>query len=156
MTEAAGEYTWTVTTHEHKERSNDWYWALGSIAVLGAGMAVFFGNGLLAIILIIGLGSIGFLAARGPREHTVRLGPRGVSVDGTRYPWEGVHSFWVEHEVAEPRLFLSMSGVLSPHITVELENTVEGDKLREYLKQFAKEEEHGPRLGENLAELFGL
>lgn len=156
MPEAAQEYTLTVQTHEHRGHSTDWYWALGSIAVLGAGGAVFFGNGLLAIILLVGMGSIGILAARGPREHALRIGPRGVSVDGTHHNWKDVRSYWIEHDVENPRFTLSFIGVLWPHITIHLESAEEGEELREYLKQFSTEAEHGLHPLEYLAEMVGL
>jgi hypothetical protein len=63
------EMVWSVITHEHRERTTDWYWALGLVAIAGAVASVFFGNTLLAIIILLGAGSIGFLAIRGPREH---------------------------------------------------------------------------------------
>lgn len=148
--------SWTVLTHEHKERSTDWYWTLGALVVVGIGLSVFFGNILLAIILAVGGSSIGFLAARGPREHMVRLDKRGVSLDGTLYPYSSIHSFWVDENAESPRLFLSTSGFLSPSITVPLDNVSHAQDVRAFLKKFGEEEEQRPHLGEHLAELFGL
>ncbi len=147
---------WSVTTHEHRERSTDWYWGLGLIAIVGAGAAVFFSNVLLAVIVLLGLGSIGFLAARGPREHLIKIDARGLSIDGTRHPWESVVSFWVEHETDTPRLFLSMKGALMPFVSLDLDNREQGDAVRSHLAAYAAEVEQGPHLGERLAEIFGL
>lgn len=147
--------TWTVLTHEHKERSADWYWALGTLAVLGIGLSIFFGNILLAIIIAIGSLSIGFLAARGPREHAVRIDKRGISLDGTLYPYRSVHSFWVEEE-GGTRLFLSTTGFLTPRIIVPLDDVSHAQSVRTFLKSYLEEEEQHEHFGERLAELLGL
>ncbi len=147
--------SWQITTHEHKERSADWYWALGLMALAGAGLAVFFGNILLAVILLLGGGSIGFLVARGPREHMVRLDQKGLALDGTLYPYKNIGSFWVE-EGAEPRLLVSTSGVLHPQLVVPLLSAARAAAVRQYMRRFTTETEQHPHVGEHLAELFGL
>ena len=147
---------WEVRTHEHKERSTDWYWTLGTLAVVGAGLSVWFGNGLLAIILLIGAGSIGYLAARGPREHTVRISEKGISIDGTLYTFPTIISFWVEEDTDSPRLFLTTSGILQPHLSLPLDSRSQGNDVRAHLIKYIKEEEQEPHMGEHLAEIFGL
>lgn len=150
------EISWTVA-RPHRERSNDWYWGLGAMALGGALLSILlFSNTLLAIILVLGAISIGVLAAREPREHNVKLDPRGIVVDGTRYPYSSVHSFWVEHENTRPHLYISMTGILSPHFSFELEDEAKGSEVRTFLRRFAHEEEQGPHLGDRLAEIFGL
>lgn len=148
--------SWSVLTHVHRERSTDWYWAFALITLLGVAASIFFGNYMLAIILFVGMGSIGILAIRGPREHTVRVDKRGVSVDGTLYLYRNMQSFWVEEDVDEPRLFLTTNGLISPHITIPLDDPTHADDIREFLQQFLQEEEQSPHFGEHLAEMFGL
>ncbi|MDO8518041.1 MAG: hypothetical protein Q7S26_01995 [bacterium] len=156
--EAAQEQTitWHVQTHEHRERSSDWYWALGLLALAGAGASVFFGNILLAIILVVGAGSIGLLAARGPREHAVKIDKRGVSLDGTLYLYPAIQSFWVEEEVGEPTLFLTTNSIVMPHVSVPLDNAAHAGQVRAYLRRYVEEEEQWPHFGENIARLLGL
>jgi hypothetical protein len=152
---AEAEVSW-VARRPHRERSVDWYWGLGSIALSGALVSIFFGNVLLAVIILLGAFSIGVLASREPREHSVVLDNRGVVIDGTRYPYSAIHSFWVEHETSTPRLFMSMAGIISSHFSFELEDEAHGNRVREFLRRHVREEEQGPHLGEHLAELFGL
>ncbi|MBP9711241.1 MAG: hypothetical protein KBD50_03235 [Candidatus Pacebacteria bacterium] len=148
--------SWTVGGEEPRPRSIDWYWGLGVLAFAGAGASLFFGNFLFAIIIVIGAVCAGFLAVRGPRGHTVSVGPRGISIDGTRYPYDSVYSFWVEREANPPHLFLSMHGIIAPHYSFPLIDSAQGEQVRETLKRFVAEEEQGPRVGDRLAEIFGL
>ncbi len=147
--------SWHVDTHEHKERSADWYWTLGLGALAGAALAVFFGNVLLGVILLLGGGSLGFLVARGPREHQVRVDQKGVTLDGTLYPYKNITSFWVE-EGNDPKLLLTTSGMLHPQLVVPLLSAARAQSVRAYLRRFATEVEQHAHLGEHLAELFGL
>ncbi len=150
------EFSWTIETHEHKERTTDWYWTLIVLAVVAAGVSVFFGNVLFAIIMALGVGSILFLAARGPREHTIRIDERGLSVDGTRYPYKSIHSYWIERGTENPRLFITMSGIFSPHLSVQLTHKEEARALQQHLSRFIDEEEQGPHIGENLSRMLGI
>jgi hypothetical protein len=156
MPQQEQEISWRVASHHLRERTNDWFWWLGAAAIIGAAASIFFGNALLAIIIILGAGSIGFLATQTPREHTVSISPRGISIDGTRYPYKSVHSFWVEEHQGDPKLYLSMSGILSSHFSLYIAEGVEPDQVRKYLKRYAAEEEQGPQIGERVAEIFGL
>ena len=149
--------SWEVDTHEHQDRSADWYWTLGLLALGGAALSIFFGNYLLAVILLLGGGCIGFLAARGPREHSVRIDQKGIMLDGTLYAHRNIVSFWVEEPPGgEPRLLVTTSGILHPQLVIPLLSTARASAVRQYLRRLAKEEEQHAHLGEHLAELFGL
>lgn len=146
--------SWHVDTHQHRERTPDWYWGLGLLAVVGAGFSVFFGNVLFAIIITIGAASVATLVLRGPREHLVRIDPRGLSLDGTMYRWKGVRSFWVDER--KLHLLVTTEGILHPQLVIPLVERSRANNVRSYLKRFAHEEEQEPHLGEHIAEIFGL
>lgn len=155
---AEGTITWHVLTHEHKEHSTDWYWALGLVTLVGAGLSIYFSNVLLAMILVIGAGSVLVLKVRGPREHQVRVDARGLTLDGTMYPWKNIHSFWVNTDETRggPCIYLTTTSLLSPRITVPLDSAEHGAEVREYMKHYVQEEEQWPHFGEHLAEILGL
>jgi len=46
--------TWEAPEHHHIEKSSDWFWALGIIAVAGAATAIFLGNVLFGIVIVLG------------------------------------------------------------------------------------------------------
>ncbi len=155
--------TWRIETHEHKERSTDWYWGVGLLAVIGIGVSIYFMNILLAIILAMGVVSLFILAARGPREHDVTLSPRGVDIDGTLYRYPTIHSFWVsiedpEIEEIEPRvrLFLTTAGYINPRIMVPLDDVDHAELVRDYLLNHLEEVEQEPHFAEHIAELLGV
>ncbi len=150
--------SWQVETHEHRERSTDWYWGLGLGAAAAAGLSLFFGNILLALIIVIGMGSIATLVARGPREHLVRLDSRGVSMDGTLYRFASIQSFWIQTEDAthETRMLLTTNGIFSPQLVIPLGHMTRAQNVRAFMLRYSQEVEQEAHLGEHLAELFGL
>jgi hypothetical protein len=155
---AEQEIVWHVQTHEHKEHTADWYWALGLLTLVGAVLSVYFGNLLLALILVIGAGSIVVLKVRGPREHQVRVDTRGLTLDGTLYPWKNIHTFWVNKDESRggPCIYLTTQSLLTPRISVPLDNQAHAEEVQAYLKRYIHEEEQWPHFGEHLAELLGL
>jgi hypothetical protein len=153
MAEDSG-ITWHVETHVHVERSVDWYWGLGIVALVGAGLSLFFGNLLFALIILIGAGSIGALLMRGPREHSCRLDPRGLSLDGTLYRWQSIDSFWVDDR--KRQLLVSTRGILHPQLIIPLGDPTRAQNVRHYMRRHAQEEEQEAHLGEHIAEIFGL
>jgi hypothetical protein len=161
---------WYVLTHEHRDRSVDWYWALGFIALVAIGISIYFSNILFALILVIGALSIGALVARGPREHEVHVHGRGISVDGTLYPYKSLQSFWVavdepyvfeedeEEFEYEPRanLLLTTGSYIHPRFSLPLPDLDHAQEVRDYLAEYMAEEEQQPHLGEHVANLLGL
>lgn len=162
---------WQVLTHEHRDRSVDWYWGFGILAVVGIGLCVYFNNFLFALILALASLSIGILLARGPREHEVHVHPRGVTLDGTLYPYSSLQSFWVTvedpyelgipqeyHEEFEPRahLLLTTHSYIHPHVTIPLDDLSHAQEVRDYLVAYITEEEQDRHFGEHIAEALGL
>ncbi len=160
------EIVWHVLTHEHKDHSADWYWALGLLTVVGAAGSIFFGNLLLGIILLIGGISIGALNVRGPREHQVKMDARGVTLDGTMYQWKSIQTFWIHLpsgrqtvDTDNPRLYLNTHSLLMPRIVVPLDDSSHADQVRAMClkhSEEAPEEERRPFIVEHIAEIFGL
>lgn len=148
--------SWTVITHVHREHSVDWYWSVGVVALVAAGVSVWMGNLLFALIIALAAFSFGMLLWRGPREHSVRIDNRGISIDGTLHPYRSINSFWVERDPEYPRLYLETTAVVSPHLVLPLDSGSQAEQVRSFLKRVLPEVEQEPHLGEHLAHMFGL
>ncbi len=147
--------SWSAPAHEKQNRTSDWYWALGIIGICGAAAAVLWGNMLFAVIIAVGALSLGVLAARKPREHDVRIDERGVVVDGDLYPYSSLRSFWIADGRSVPRLYLSTTGIVHPHLVLGIHEPAQVEDVYDYLSQFLEEEE-AHSLGTLAAEMLGL
>jgi len=133
---------WSAPSHLRSQRSVDWYWALGLIAVVGVAVAVWLGDILFAVIIALASFMLGIMAAREPREHEVEINERGIVIDHEVYPYDTLHSFWIQEEgVPFPRLYLETSGIMHPHTTVILSSEQSPADIRARLSHFIPEEE---------------
>ncbi|HEX8993780.1 MAG TPA: hypothetical protein VF803_00845 [Candidatus Paceibacterota bacterium] len=146
---------WTTPTHLGVERSVDWFWALGVIALFGAIIALWLGDTLFAAIIVLAAITIGMIATRPPREHDVMLYEGGFVLDHAVYPFSSLESFWIEEGGDLPKLYLSTSALLHPHITLYLPSSDYIDEVRDFLEMYEVKEEVRHSAGTILAHMFG-
>jgi len=53
MNETVNSISWDAPEHNHIEKTNDWYWILGIIAISGAVTSMIFNNALFGIVIIL-------------------------------------------------------------------------------------------------------
>ena len=71
---------WSALEYEEKERSKDWFWALGIIVVTSSIASVIFGNYFFAVLLILGGFLLGFFATKKPEMVQYELTERGLKI----------------------------------------------------------------------------
>ena len=148
--------TWKAPEHHHTEKGNDWFWALGIVAIAGAIVALLFKNFLFALLIVIGSFTMSLLAAKPARILSFTLTERGILIDGSLYPYQILVAFWIEDRTENhPLLIIDSSRFLTPHLLIPLED-VDADAVREYLLKHLPEEELSEPLGQRLAEFFGF
>jgi hypothetical protein len=153
MAQEAG-ISWKVNTHEHFDRV-DWYWTLGVSTFIAVALCFYFSNYLLALILIIGAGSIGYLTARGPREHMVRIDNRGIIIDGTLHPYASITAFGITDEPHRRHLVVMTTGILASRIVAPIEG-INPEVVRMTLRHHVEEVDVEPQLFESIAEILGF
>src|SRR3989344_5061101 len=78
---------WDAHEYEHKERSPDWFWAVGIISVSVAIASVIFGNIIFAILVIISAFSLSLFINRPPENAHMVIDERGITKNRTHYPY---------------------------------------------------------------------
>lgn len=150
--------TWETPPHEHKPRSVDWYWALGIFAVSAAALAVIFSDYLFAVVILLAAFSIGIYSSREPKLSHIELSDRGIRIDGKRYQYDTLRSFWVDHgeDSGRRQLLITSQKFLMPQIVIPIPEDVLPDRVRALLSKYLAEEEQHESLAQRVAELFGL
>lgn len=148
---------WQGYEYDHQEKRSDWFWALGILALAGATASVLVGNVLFAVVIVLGAFVLALYAARRPELKTFRLTERGLLIDDLLYSWSSLEAFWVEEDMPNrgPRLFIDSNKVLTPHMTIPLDE-VNPAEVREYLRAYLPEEEHAESLTHSIMELLGF
>ena len=150
--------TWKAHEYFHQEKSNDWYWGLGIVAITGAVLAIIFGNTLFALVIILFAFVAGMHAHREPRLIDFELTTRGIVIDHTLYPYSTLESFWTvdQHlQKQDPKILIKSKKLLMPFLHLPVEEVDEED-VRNYLLQYLKEEELHESLFEKILEYFGF
>jgi hypothetical protein len=150
------EIRWETLEYEPVERSMDWYWGFGLIAVIGALGSLYAGNFLFAAIIVIGALLLGYFAVRDPAEITCRLTSDGIIAGKKMYPYSELDAFDIHDESSEaPLLILSSERWLVPHIVLPLAN-VEADQVRTFLDEHLPEEDLERPLSQQVMDALGL
>ncbi len=153
--------SWHAYEYHHTPKTSDWYWALGIISVSLAGAALIYGNGILAILIVVAAISLGIHAHRIPRLVDFELNEKGARIEHTFYPYASLESFAVEahehdiHDIVSAKVLLKSKKTFMPFIVLPMAE-VSIEEVREYLSIFLKEEEHRESTEEKLLEYLGF
>ncbi len=146
---------WTSLEHEKKDRTPDWFWGLGLIAIASAGLTFYFENYLLAILIIISAFSLALFAVREPQDVEYELHEDGLRIGNVFYPFNTLESFWVEQFGREPKIIFVSKKLLVPHIIIPIEEH-DPKKIREFLLGKLEEVEHHEPLLHIITERLGF
>lgn len=156
MAEVVKAITWEAPEHRHVENGGDWFWALGIIALSGAIAAVFFGNFLFALVILLGAGVMALRAAKPPKIAPFMVGQRGVRVGERLYPYSALDSYWIDEEHPfGPMLLLKSKQLYAPLLSLPIPEEYVDD-IEDLLRDKLPEEELEEPLGQKLLELLGF
>ncbi len=147
---------WDAHEYEHKERSPDWFWAVGIISVSVAIAAIIFGNIIFGILVIIAAFALSLFAKRPPSSLHIVVDEKGVTRGSVRYPFQTLKSFWIDTEHPHKKIILRSEKMFMPLIIVPLGDEVDEEKLHESLSQFLSEEFHTLPFVEKILEYLGF
>lgn len=156
MDDSISAITWEAPEHYHIDKSSDWFWVLGIVAVCAAVAALFLGNFLFALVILLGAGVMALRAVKPPRIVPYMVGRRGVRVGEHLYPYSTLESFNIDEEDERgPQLLLKSKRLHLPLIIMPVpdEHLFEIEAL---LRERLQEEELFEPLGHKLLEIFGF
>ncbi|MFA6273729.1 MAG: hypothetical protein WC662_01055 [Candidatus Paceibacterota bacterium] len=132
--------TWSALEYEEKERSNDWFWALGVIVVAGSITSIIFANYFFAILIIIGGVLLGFFAIKKPEIVPYELNEKGFKIKTRLFSYDTIKSFWVQKE-PKYTLFVKSSRQFLPILSIPITEEL-SQKIKEILisKKITEEE----------------
>ncbi|HWH07036.1 MAG TPA: hypothetical protein VNU47_00715 [Candidatus Paceibacterota bacterium] len=151
-------FEWQGKEYAFEEKSADWYWALGIIAIAGIIACVLFNNIILALVIAAGAVSIALHAAKHPRIHRFAITDEGIAIDTNFYPYENMLHFSVL-EYADPSLPPSLSiktkSLLVPHLLIPI---VGHDPLQvyEYVLNHLDEGRHDQSVIDHLVDMMRI
>ena len=149
---------WSAYEHEHIERSADWFWALGIVAISIGLVSILFHDVLFAVLILIAAVTIAILAVHPPELVEFEVSERGIRVAGKLHRYDEIIAFWVEdeHEHKDhPLLLVDTSKFMHANIIIPIEH-IDPHIVRAYLKEHAEETPMKEPIGHKILEFFGI
>ncbi|MBI5742446.1 MAG: hypothetical protein HZA25_01225 [Candidatus Niyogibacteria bacterium] len=147
---------WEAEEYEFNEKSPDWYWMVGIIAIAFIAVAIFMKNMLFTIIIMLSAFSFALLGARRPERVKFKIALRGVHVGNKLYLYDDLDSFWIHYDPPHrAELIIVSKRAVAPHISIPLAE-IDPNEAREHLLKFLPEKLHEESLAEILGRLVGF
>ena len=146
---------WLAHEHEYKERSSDWFWAVGIVAFSIAIASIIFGSVIFGILVLVASFAMALFINREPDEIEVAVNEIGIARGRVFYPYESLDSFWIDHEHPHPKILLRSKKFFLPLIIVPLGDS-DPEEIHETLSRFLDEEFHSLPLIERMLEYLGF
>jgi len=144
---------WKAPEYHHYDKTIDWYWWVGLVAVGLFGVAVWQGSLLFGILVLISWFVIVLYGIRKPDMLNFSICEHGILVEKTLYPWNNLKSFWIFHH---PPLIKEISfesrKTFMPYIRIPLGDR-KVDEAREILKKYIPEAEQEESVIDHLSHL---
>lgn len=149
--------SWQAHEHHHVDKTTDWYWTVGIIALGGVFLSVFFKNYLFALIIVLFTATSFMLVRKHPKLLQFEITRKGIRTGPVLYPYSLFESFWVDDGEFEDKLILKSRKPLSPYMIIPFDSTeTDPESLRDYLLDYLNEEELEEPLYQIIMEWFGF
>lgn len=150
--------SWEALEHIEAERSDDWFWIVGIIAIGGAVLAIYFNNLLFALLILIGVFSIFLQANTEPRVMKYELNRKGLVVGDRLYPYSTLESYYVVDEDGwdRDRILFKSTKTFMPLLVVPLGEDNDPEEVSDFLIQYLDEEHLEESVIEKISLLLGF
>ena len=150
---------WHNHEYEHREKTRDWFWAVGIITLSAFIIALLFDNYILSILIVLAGFCMIIFGNKEPRHVRFEINGAGILIDNVLYPFGTLHSFWVEnndHLELPSKLFIRSKKTLVALIRIPLIWEVDPEQVRAHLLEHIPEEEHQESLSHYLMHYLGF
>lgn len=134
--------TWSAPEYSHRERNNDWFWALGLITIVACGLAIWKENYVFAIFLFLSGCSLALFSLRHPPDVTYTIETKGLSMGKDLHSWKSIKSFNMKkiEDGGYDKLMIETSKYMLPIYTIPIPKEYEPHIKETLLKVIPRSE----------------
>lgn len=123
---------WRAPEYDHKEKGVDFFWTIGLIALVGAIIAIWKGNYVFGIFIIVSGACLIFFTMRKPEDVDFSINSDGINMGKDKHPWNNIKSFNIKDGSPYSKLMIETTKKFLPIYTLPLPSSLE-DKTRSSL-----------------------
>lgn len=127
---------WTAPEYIVKEHSVDFLWGIGLIAILGAGITLWFHSYLFAVFILVSGASLILFSVHRPRDVTFTIKTEGFMIDTVTYEWKNIKGFTIKNDHPYVKLLIMTSRSFLPVFTIPVPQNMMSE-VQESLLQVA-------------------
>lgn len=147
---------WEAPEHTHIEKSSDWYWILGIIAIAGSVTSMIFSNVLFGVVILLGAMTMIVTSYRRPRVIQFEVSGRGVRIENDLYPYSTLQSFYLDEEnIPGPQLIVKSKKLFVPLLILPIPEEYI-DEIEDIIAPRLREEHLEEPLSHRLLEFVGF
>ncbi len=147
---------WEAPEHRHIEKTTDWYWVVGIIAISASVVSIILDDVLFSIVILLGAATMIVFGHRKPKVLPFEISIRGVRVSETLYGYESLEQYSIDEEALEgPQLILRSKHFFMPLIIIPLPEEYVDD-IEAILSERIPEVHMQEPLSHRLLEFFGF
>jgi len=156
MPDEARAVTWEAPEHRHIEKTTDWYWALGIVAIAGALASIMFNNILFGVVILLGAATMVLVARRHPKMLAYEVSARGIRIGEELHPFTSLEAYAIHEDLPEgPQLIVKSKHMFTQLLILPLPEEYVDD-IESILSIRISEEPLVEPLSHRLLELFGF
>ena len=149
-------FEWDAHEYEHKERSSDWFWAVGIVSFSLAIASIILGNIIFGLLILISAFALALFINRPPETTHVLVNEKGITRGKIFYPYSALESYWIDTEHPHKKIILRSKKLLMPLIIVPLGADASLDELDDALVRSLSREYHSLPFVEKILEYLGF
>lgn len=146
---------WRTYEYNHKEKSSDWFWAVGIMAFSLAAAAIIFNNVIFGIFIILSAFTLCLFAARKPSIINIEINAKGVLVDKRVYLYNALDKFYVSQDNHGDVIILKSKKSVLPYVIVPVDE-IDPEEIKDFLSKYLDEEEMAIPLTDTIMEYLGF
>lgn len=146
---------WKAPEYKHKERSMDFFWTIGIVAIVSAIIAIWFGNYVFAIFIIVAGGCLIMFTFKKPENIEFAIDNDGLHIGKDMYPWKNIKSFDVKEGMPFGKLMVETSRKFLPIFTIPLPSDI-SNQVEDEFEKIAERKEIAESQSMAFAEKIGL
>ena len=131
---------WSAPEYKHKEKSVDFIWTIGLVALVSCIIALWLKNYLFSVFIFISGVTLILFSIRHPQDVNFSIETKGLTLGKDKYTWKKIKGFNIKNEDGVAVLLVEIDKYLLPVYTIHLP-VDKVDQVRESLLKVTKSKE---------------